>query len=154
MISEHSEVKSVVFNENLRQDNIILGDDYGVNFGSDSLEEQCLDLSILLHFKSFFQVNPSQMEVLYSKALEIANLTKDDEVIELYSGTGTIGLLTSKQAKKVIDVEIVPEAIENQRRNHIENVEFVCMDATDFVRQNEKPAHVVFIDPPRKGMSE
>ena len=157
LVSEHPEVKSVVFNENLRNDNVILGDDYEVLFGSDSLEEQCLDLSILLHFKSFFQVNPSQMEVLYSKALEMANLTKDDEVIELYSGTGTIGLLASKQAKKVIGVEIVPEAVENakenQRRNHIENAEFVCMDATDFVRQNEKPADVVFIDPPRKGMS-
>lgn len=157
LVEEHPEVKSVVFNENRRKDNVILGDEYEVLFGSDSIEEKCLDLSILLHFKSFFQVNPSQMEVLYSKALEMANLTDQDEVIELYSGTGTIGLLASRKAKEVVGVEIVPEAVENakenQRRNDIQNATFVCMDATEFVNQNEKPADVVFIDPPRKGMS-
>lgn len=157
LVHDHPEVKSVVFNENCRKDNVILGDDYEVLFGSDSIEEKCLDLSILLHFKSFFQVNPSQMEVLYSKALEMAHLTDQDEVIELYSGTGTIGLLASQKAKEVIGVEIVPEAVENakenQKRNNIQNAHFVCMDATKFVNQNEKPADVVFIDPPRKGMS-
>lgn len=150
-------VKSVVFNENHRDDNVILGEDYQVLYGSDSIEEGCLDLRIHLHFKSFFQVNPDQMEVLYSKALEMADLKPDDRVIELYSGTGTIGLLAAGKAGHVTGVEIVPEAVENAKQNqalnNIENAEFVCMDATDFVESNKLPADVVLIDPPRKGMS-
>lgn len=151
------EIRSVVFNENSRNDNVILGDRYEILYGSDSIHEKCLDLDIQLHFKSFFQVNPAQMEVLYTRALELADLQPDDSVIELYSGTGTIGLLAAGRAGSVTGVEIVPEAVdnarENQRLNGIENAEFICMDATEFAAKNEKPADVVLVDPPRKGMS-
>lgn len=150
-------VRSVVFNENLRDDNVILGEKYQVLYGSDSILEDCLGLSIQLHFKSFFQVNPIQMEVLYSEALKLADLKPDDEVIELYSGTGTIGMLASRQARHVTGVEIVEEAVENARANvrlnHIENADFVCEDASKFAAENENKADVVFVDPPRKGMT-
>lgn len=154
-------IKSILFNENKRKDNVILGESYTVLYGSDFIEEQCLDLTILLHFKSFFQVNPEQMEKLYTCALEAAHLKESDDVIELYSGTGTIGLLASRKSKSVIGVEIVPEAVanakENARINHIENAQFVCQDASVFAAayaRDQKKADVVFIDPPRKGMSE
>lgn len=157
LVAAFPEVSSVVFNENKRNDNVILSDQYTVLYGSDSLDEKCLDLDIKLHFKSFFQVNPKQMEVLYAQALELADLHKIDEVIELYSGTGTIGLLAARKAGHVTGVEIVPEAVENakenQERNGIENADFICMDATKFAHQNTKPADVVMVDPPRKGMT-
>lgn len=157
LVEQFPYIQSVVFNENLRNDNVILGERYFVLHGSDSIDEKCLDLTIRLHFKSFFQVNPTMMNVLYSKALEFADLKKDDRVIELYSGTGTIGLLAAKKAGSVTGVEIVKEAVENakenQRINHIENAKFVCMDATDFAAENQDDADVVFVDPPRKGMS-
>lgn len=157
LVQAFPDIKSVVFNRNTRNDNVILGDAYEVLYGSDSIREKCLDLEIKLHFKSFFQVNPSQMEVLYSKALELAELDPHDRVIELYSGTGTIGLLAAGKAGHVTGVEIVPEAVENakenQKRNGIENAEFICMDATRFAAENKQPADVVLVDPPRKGMT-
>lgn len=157
LVKAFPQIRSVVFNENRRADNIILGDRYTVLYGSDSIDENCLGLEISLHFKSFFQVNPEMMERLYQCALDFAGLKKDERVIELYSGTGTIGLLASREAKEVTGVEIVQEAVdnakENAKRNHIENATFVCMDASKFTAQNENSADVVFVDPPRKGMS-
>lgn len=158
LIKDHPEVVGVIWNKNDRKDNVILGDEYEVLEGRDSLHEKCLDLDIDLHFKSFFQVNPIQMEKLYTCALQLADLQPTDRVIELYSGTGTIGLLASRKAKEVIGVEIVPEAVENAkanaRANQIENAQFVCMDASEFAAQNSNAADVVLVDPPRKGMSE
>lgn len=151
------EIVSVVFNENKREDNVILGEHYHVLYGSDSLLEDCLGLKIRLHFKSFFQVNPTQMEVLYSAALKMADLKKTDQVVELYSGTGTIGLLAARQAASVTGVEIVPEAVENARENaainHIDNARFVCEDASKFAADYRGQADVLIVDPPRKGLS-
>lgn len=151
------QIVSVVFNKNTRKDNVILSDEYEILLGKDTITEDCLGLKIELHFKSFYQINPVQMEVLYSKALELANLSKEDHVIELYSGTGTIGLLAARSAGKVTGVEIVPEAVananENRKANHIENAQFICMDASEFAAKNKNAADVVFVDPPRKGMT-
>lgn len=151
------EIVSILFNKNTRNDNVILSDEYSILYGDDSITEDCLGLKIRLHFKSFFQVNPTQMEVLYSQALKLADLKKTDKVIELYSGTGTIGLLAAREAGSVTGVEIVPEAVananENKNLNQIENADFVCMDATEFASKNENTADVVIVDPPRKGMS-
>lgn len=150
-------VTSILYNENLRSDNVILGEKYEVLEGSDSILEECLGLKIKLHFKSFFQVNPEQMEVLYTKALEMADLKPDDTVIELYAGTGTIGMLASRQCREVIGVEIVQEAVdnamENVKLNHISNASYVCQDATDFAAENVRKADVLIVDPPRKGMT-
>lgn len=149
-------IVSIVFNKNERDDNVILGEEYEVLYGSDSLMEECLGLQVKLHFKSFFQVNPVQMETLYSKALEMADLHPEDEVIELYAGTGTIGMLASKQAGHVTGVEIVEDAVknanENVRLNGISNAEYICQDATAFAAQAKGKADVVITDPPRKGM--
>lgn len=158
---EFDDVTSIVFNENSRDDNVILGEKYEVLYGSDSIMEDCLGLKICLHFKSFFQVNPKMMEILYAKALELAQLKDTDQVVDLYSGTGTIGLLAARQAGHVTGVEIVAEAVENAGHNasinHIQNAEFVCQDATEFAnqyKQEGKKADVLFVDPPRKGLTE
>ena len=158
-LAEHfPEVVSVLFNHNEGKDNVILGDDYQVLYGRDFIMEDCLGLKVKLHFKSFFQVNPMQMEVLYSEARKMADLKPEDTVIELYSGTGTIGMLAARQAGKVIGVEIVPEAVENAKENaelnSLTNAEFICQDATEFAGQNSSKADVVIVDPPRKGMTD
>ena len=110
---------------------------------------------------SFFQVNPVQTEKLYSKAIELADITENDTVLDIYCGIGTISLTAAKKAKSVIGVEIVPEAIENAKenakRNGIENAEFYCSAAEDIVPKllgdNISP-DIVILDPPRKGSDE
>ncbi len=152
-------IKSIVFNLNKRNDNVILGNEYKVLFGSDSILENCLGNKIKLHFKSFFQVNPSQMEVLYKEAIQAAKLTGNEICIDMYAGTGTIGISIAKYVKKVIGVEIVKEAVDNAKYNvkinNLDNCEYICQDASKFAHEHRKDKiDVIFIDPPRKGMSE
>lgn len=160
LIQKFPDVQSVVFNLNTRKDNVILGKDYEVLYGREFIYESCLSNKVKLHFKSFYQVNPVQMEVLYEQAIKAADLNKDMRCIELYSGVGTIGMAVSKYVKEVIGVEIVQEAVknakENCRINQIENCRYICQDATEFARkcaQKEEQIDVVFVDPPRKGMT-
>ena len=152
-------ITSIVFNYNTRNDNVILGDTYKVLYGNDSIIEECLGNKVKLHFKAFFQVNPKQMEVLYSQAIKAANLTGNETCIDMYAGTGTIGMAVSKHAKSVIGVEIVKEAVDNAndntKMNHLDHCHYVCQDATDFAHDHkEDKIDVIFIDPPRKGMTE
>ena len=99
-------------------------------------------------------------EKLYKKAAEYGDVT-GKTVLDLYCGAGTIGLSLANTAKKVIGVEIIPEAIEdakfNAKENGIENAEFYCLDATEFAEKSAKEglkADVVILDPPRKGLTE
>lgn len=154
-----SNITSIVFNYNTRNDNVILGDTYKVLYGNDYIIEECLGNKVKLHFKSFFQVNPTQMEVLYNQAIKAANLSGNETCIDMYAGTGTIGMAVSKHAKSVIGVEIVKEAVDNAndntKMNHLDNCHYVCQDATDFAHEHkDDKIDVVFIDPPRKGMTE
>lgn len=159
-VQAYPQVTSIVFNKNVRKDNVILGASYEVLYGSDVLMEKCMGNTIELHFKSFFQVNPVQMQVLYEQALRAGNLDPSMRVIDLYAGTGTIGMAVSKYVKEVIGVEIVPEAVENAKRNcqinGIENCTYLCMDATEFaakMARKKTKIDVIFVDPPRKGLS-
>lgn len=152
-------IKSIVFNYNTRNDNVILGDTYKVLYGNDYIIEECLGNKVKLHFKSFFQVNPKQMEVLYSQAIKAADLSGNETCIDMYAGTGTIGMAVSKHAKSVIGVEIVKEAVDNAndntKMNHLDNCHYICQDATDFAHDHkDDKIDVIFIDPPRKGMTE
>lgn len=158
LVEAFSCIKSIVFNENQRNDNVILGENYKILYGNDFIVESCLGNQIKLHFKSFFQVNPDQMEVLYTEAIKAASLNDDMDVIELYSGTGTIGMAISQYVKTVTGVEIVEDAVKNAKENckinHITNCHYVCLDATEFAHEYKKKTDVVFVDPPRKGMSQ
>ncbi len=161
LVSSFSNIKSIVYNENLRNDNVILGDRYKVLFGRDWIMEECMGNKVKLHFKSFYQVNPKQMEVLYQTAIDFAKLDKRMTVVEMYAGTGTIGMAVSKYVDQVIGVEIVEDAVknakENCRINHIDNCEYVCQDATLFaheMKEKQQKIDVLFVDPPRKGMTE
>lgn len=152
-------ITSIVFNYNTRNDNVILGDTYKVLYGNDYIIEECLGNKVKLHFKAFFQVNPKQMEVLYSQAIKAANLSGNETCIDMYAGTGTIGMAVSKHAKSVIGVEIVKEAVDNAndntKMNHLDHCHYICQDATDFAHDHkDDKIDVIFIDPPRKGMTE
>ncbi len=154
-----SNITSIIFNYNTRNDNVILGETYKVLYGNDYIIEKCLGNKVKLHFKAFFQVNPTQMEVLYTQAIQAANLSGNETCIDMYAGTGTIGMAVSKHAKSVIGVEIVKEAVDNAndntKMNHLTNCHYACQDATDFAHEHKNDKiDVIFIDPPRKGMTE
>ena len=111
--------------------------------------------------KSFYQINPIQVEVLYQTAIDLAHLNQDSVVLDAYCGIGTITLSLAKHVKKVYGVEVVYQAIEDAKNNallnKIDNVDFVCDDAGKYmVELVKKNTHldVVFVDPPRKGCSE
>ena len=153
-------LKGVILGVNQKKTNVILGESYRTLWGRDVLEETLCGLSFRLSVPSFFQVNREQTEVLYSKALELAGLTGEETVLDLYCGIGTISLALAKRAKKVIGAEVVPEAIEdakaNAKRNGIENAEFFCGDAGDIAAKLAADGlrpDVITVDPPRKGLA-
>ena len=154
-------IKCIVQNINSRDTNVILGEKERILYGSGQIRDSILGVEFLISSKSFYQVNPEQVEVLYSKAIEYADIQKDEEVLDAYCGIGTIGLIASKYAKHVIGVEIVKDAIvdakKNARLNKIENVDFICDDASKaFARLLDEKHNIttVMVDPPRKGLDE
>lgn len=154
-------IKCIVQNINSRDTNVILGEKERILYGSGHIRDSILGVEFLISSKSFYQVNPEQVEVLYKKAIEEAKLSKDEEVLDAYCGIGTIGLIASKYAKHVTGIEIVKEAIidakKNAKLNKIENVEFVCDDASKSFQRLLSEKHnisTVFVDPPRKGLDE
>lgn len=152
------QIKSVILNINTREDNVILGKQERVLYGERTIIDKIHDLSFCISSKSFYQVNPIQTEVLYGKVLEFAQLKGTEEVLDLYCGVGTISMFLAKQAKHVTGIEIVPQAIEDAKRNAsmngLDNIDFVCSDASAYAsklcKQNLKP-DVIVVDPPRKG---
>ncbi len=154
-------VVGILLNSNTRQTNVILGQSYRVLWGRDYLEERLCGLTFRLSTPSFFQVNRDQAEVLYNLAVDFAQLTGTETVLDLYCGTGTISLAMARNAGKVIGAEIVPPAVrdarENATRNGFVNAEFICADAgaaaEECARRGIHP-DVVSVDPPRKGLSK
>ena len=149
---------SVCLSVNSRRTNVILGTDIRVLWGKAAMEDTLCGLRFSVSPLSFFQVNPRQTERLYGLALEYAGLTGAETVVDAYCGAGTISLLLAQKAKKVIGIEIVPEAIqnanENAARNGIANAEF-HVGATEellpkLVENGLRP-DVIVLDPPRKG---
>ena len=151
-------IKSVIQNINSKKTNVILGLESKTLWGEDTISDYIGDFRFNISPLSFFQVNPTQTEVLYGKALEYANLTGNEEVFDAYCGTGTITLFLSQKAKKVYGVEIIPQAIDNAwinaKENKVENVEFFVGESEvvipDLINKGVK-ADVVVVDPPRKG---
>jgi len=151
----------VVLNTNTKDTNVILGDKYRTVWGEDTLLDELCGHTFRLAVPAFYQVNRAQAQRLYQKGVELAELTGEELVLELYCGAGTITLTMADKAKKVIGAEIVPEAVENARenaaRNGITSVEFHCADAAEIAvklaREQLRP-DVVVVDPPRKGLAE
>lgn len=153
---------SISYSINQEKTNVIMGKEivnlYGPGYITDNIENVTYQISPL----SFYQVNPVQTEKLYGTALEYAGLTGSETVWDLYCGIGTISLFLAQNAKKVYGVEIVPQAIEDARRNaalnHITNAEFFTGKAEEVLPEqyakNKVYADVIVVDPPRKGCDQ
>lgn len=160
LIEKEAAIKSIIVNSNTKDTNVILGAECRTLWGNDCITDILCGLRFRISPLSFYQVNRNQAERLYYKAAEYASLTGKETVLDLYCGAGTIGLSMAKNAKEVIGVEIVPEAIEdakiNAELNGIKNTRFICGDAAQAAEtlKNEGIApDVIILDPPRKGCS-
>lgn len=154
-------VKSIVQNVNKRDTNVIFGDVTKVLWGSDVIYDELDGIRFAISARSFYQVNPVQTVALYRKAVEYAALTGSENVIDAYCGIGTISLFLARQAGHVHGVEIVPEAIEDAKRNAalngIANASFEAGPAEVVIprwRQEGIVPDVIVVDPPRKGCDE
>src|SRR5690606_40070949 len=107
------DVKSIVQNINSKRTNVIFGDETNVLWGEEYIYDLIGDIKFAISARSFYQVNPEQTKVLYDKALEYAELTGEETVIDAYCGIGTLSLFLAQKAKRVYGVKIVPEAIED-----------------------------------------
>ncbi len=151
---------TLVLSVNTKRGNTILGDEFITLYGPGYIEDTLCGLNFRLSARSFYQVNHHQAQRLYEAAISQAQITKEDTVLDLYCGVGTITLCMAKAAGKVIGVEVVPQAVEdarnNAKRNGIENAEFFCGDAGEAALALEAKgvkADVVVVDPPRKGLN-
>ncbi len=154
-------VTSIVQNVNANKTNVILGDKTVTLYGPSTITDTIHGIQFAISARSFYQVNPEQTEVLYQKALDAANLTGNETVIDAYCGIGSISLCLAKKAKHVYGVEIVNQAIQdaraNAKLNQIENVTFETGKAEDVIPNWYKKgicADVLVVDPPRKGCDE
>ena len=151
---------SLVLAVNTRPGNAILGDEFITLYGPGYIEDTLCGLNFRLSPRSFYQVNHHQAQRLYEAAIAQAEITKDDLVLDLYCGVGTITLAMAKAAGKVIGVEVVEQAVvdakENAERNGIGNAEFFCGDAGKAALELESKGirpDVIVVDPPRKGLN-
>lgn len=149
------QVVGVVININTRKTNVILGEKDVPVFGHTKIQDMIFDKKFLISTQSFYQVNSHQIETLYGKAIEFAQLKKTDSLLDAYCGTGTIGLCCADKVKDVLGVEIVADAVHdailNAKINNLSNAHFIKGDATKFILQSDKHFDVIIMDPPRKG---
>ena len=154
-------LKTVVINSNREKTNVILGRKNRTVYGSGVITDKLCGLTFTISPFSFWQVNRAQAERLYAKAREYAALTGNETLLDLYCGTGTIGLSMAKDCKSLIGVELIADAVRdaehNAMVNSICNARFLCADAPQAAaqldREGVKP-DVVIVDPPRKGCGE
>ena len=158
---EHPEISTVVINVNDKKTSMVLGDRQTTIYGKGYIEDELCGCTFRISPKSFYQVNPIQTEILYNKAIEFAELTGKERVIDAYCGIGTIGMIAAKHAKEVIGVELnkdaVRDAVINAKTNGIKNISFYNNDAGKFMvelAQAGEHIDVVFMDPPRAGSDE
>ena len=178
----HPEITTVVLNVNDKKTSMVLGEKETVIYGKGYIEDTLCSCTFRISPKSFYQVNPVQTEILYTKAIEYAGLTGKERIVDAYCGIGTIGLIAASKAKEVISVELnrdaVRDAVINAKRNDIKNVQFYNADAGQFMvemaeyRDDQRKTtwtasagagkkaipdgtvDVVFMDPPRAGSDE
>lgn len=157
---KYPQVKSIVVNVNAEETNVILGKHSYTVFGEGFIQDMLCGLRFEIAPEAFYQINRTQAETLYAKAEEYAHLSGSETLIDLYCGAGTIGLSMADKCKELIGVEIIPEAIENAKRNALQNgvhnAHFFCGDATAAaakLRAEGVSPDVIVVDPPRKGLT-
>ena len=158
LTSEFPQIKTIVQNINPRKTSIVLQDEAIVLYGDGMIHDELCGLDIAFSHNSFYQIHSEQCEVLYGLAKKMLDLKETDTVLDTYCGVGTIGLTMTDSCKKVMGVEVNPDAIENAKynakQNKIKNIEFVAMDSTEFMRQARKYHNhydAIIMDPPSYG---
>lgn len=153
--------KTLVININRRDTNVVLGDKCIPVYGDGYITDILCGVKIKISPLSFYQVNRNGAQLLYKKALEYASPSGEEDILDLYCGTGTIGLSMADKVKSVTGVEIIPEAIEdakvNAELNNIKNARFICGDASlaaEKLKSEGITPQVIILDPPRKGCAE
>lgn len=162
LVSNFPNIKTIVKNINTKNTNVILGKEnitiYGDGYIYDKLGNYTFKISPL----SFYQINPVQTEKLYNLALEKAELTGNETLLDLYCGIGTIGIFMANKAKAVYGIEIVEDAIkdakENCKINNISNAKYYAGDTekllADLIEKEKIIPDVIVVDPPRKGLDK
>ncbi len=154
----HPEITTIIQNVNNKYTSMVLGDKETVLYGKGYIEDILCGCTFRISPKSFYQINPIQTEILYNKAIDFAELSGRERVIDAYCGIGTIGIVASKKAGEVIGCEVNPDAIRdakvNAKINDIKNIQFICADAGEFMlslKEQGERCDVLFMDPPRAG---
>lgn len=157
----HPEISTIVVNVNGKNTSMVLGDKEQIIYGKGFIEDTLCEKVFRISPKSFYQVNPTQTERLYRLGIDMVGLTGKETVLDAYCGIGTIGLIASDKAAKVIGVELNKDAVEdarvNAKRNSVSNIQFYLKDAGEFMEQlaeQQENVDVVFMDPPRAGSDE
>lgn len=162
LLETFPKIKTVVINVNKEKTNVVLGKENIIVYGNGNIQDTLGEYVFEISPNSFYQINPTQTQVLYRIAIQMTDLNQEDILFDLYCGIGTIGIFASKNVKKVYGIEIVPEAIrdakENAKINQIQNIEFIVGDVeTSFEELIEKRNIIptaIIVDPPRKGLDD
>lgn len=161
LLKLHPEITTVVMNINNKRTSMILGEREITLYGKGYIEDILCGKKFRISPKSFYQVNPVQTEILYKKAIEYAELTGNERVLDAYCGIGTIGIIAADKAKEVIGVELnkdaIRDAIVNAKTNKTNNIKFFNDDAGQFMinlASKKETTDTVFMDPPRSGSDE
>lgn len=161
LAKEIKEITTIIQNVNQRQTSAVLGEKEYVLYGPGFIFDIMDGYKFKITSKSFYQVNSLQTTKLYSEAINFAKLSKNDILLDAYSGVGTIGIFASKKVKQVISVELnkdaVKNAILNAKYNKIENIKFYQNDATNYILKaaaDKEHIDVVIMDPPRSGSTK
>lgn len=160
LCEKYPEIKTIVKNINNKNTNVILGKENVNLYGNGYIEDKLGEYTFKISPMSFYQVNPVQAEILYTTAINQANLDRNDILFDLYCGIGTIGIFASKYVNKVYGIEIVPQAIEdakeNAKINDVKNIEFICGDVEvafdELINKEKIVPSAIIVDPPRKGL--
>lgn len=154
-------ISGIIINYNTEKTNVILGKHFQTIYGKSYITDNLCGLRFNISPESFYQINHAQTENLYNLALEYAKLNKNQNLIDFYCGIGTIGMTMASKVNHVTGTEIISKAVnnakENAKINNIENIDFICADSTEIIKNlsiKNLNYDVVVVDPPRKGCSE
>ena len=160
LLERHPDITTIVQNVNNKRTSLVLGEQSRVLYGCGYIEEDLCGFRFRISPKAFYQINPIQTEVLYNKAIEYAELSGKETVLDAYCGTGTIGIIASRHAGAIVGVELNADAVKdanvNAKLNNVENIKFYCADAGKFMVEAANSGEkydVVIMDPPRAGAS-
>ncbi len=161
LVARVPNITTIIQNVNNKSTSAVLGNKEKILYGKGYITDILLEKKFKISAKSFYQINSEQCAVLYSKALQLAKLSKNDVILDAYCGVGTIGIIASEKVGKVIGVELVKDAIAdaivNAKMNNVKNIHFFCDDASNFIKNlanKKEKIDVIIMDPPRKGSDE